>query len=194
MSKELRCSHCDRLCREGEKYCPYCHEPIVTVSLSDGKLDDIPLEYWESFIDSNADKYLKVFKKHPDKKWFIDFHLPAFLWTLEWMLYRKMYWQAAIVWAVRVLLAFALIWLSTIEPVFAIVSIMALLLAWQVALPLFAHALYKQHCLRNLQRSLGSVTNGGTSVISVIVVSVLINLLSTFLLQPLGTAMIYNLS
>ena len=194
MSNELRWSHCDRLCRAGERYCPYCHEPIVSVAVSDGKLDDIPLEYWESFIDSNADKYLKVFKKHPDKTWFADFHLPAFLWSLEWMLYRKMYWQAAIVWAARVLLVFGMVLLFPVMPVFSIVAFFVLAVGMQVGFALFAHALYKQHCLRHLRRSLGSVTSGGTSVFGVIVFAVLANLLSTFLLQPLLTAMIYNLS
>lgn len=194
MANELRCSHCDRLCREGEKYCPYCHEPIVNVVASDGNLDDIPLEYWESFIDNNADKYLKVFKKHPDKTWFADFHLPALLWPFEWMVYRKMYWQAIIVWGVRVLLAFGLAWLFPLAPLFSIVAVLVLAVAMQVGFALFAHALYRQHCLHNLRRSLGSVANGGTSVFSVIVFAVLADLLSTFLLRPLLTAMIYNLT
>ncbi len=194
MSSELRCSNCNKLCHPGDRSCPYCFEPITVVEVFDGNLDDIPVDYWESFIDSNADKYLKVFKKHRGKQWFTDFHLPAFLWPFEWMMYRKMYWQAAVAWAARVLLAFGTVFFFTIKPILSLVVLMVALIGMSVGFALFSHALYKQHCLRNLRRSLGSVTNGGTSVGSVIVFSILSHLLSTFLLEPLLTALIYNLS
>ena len=193
MSKELRCSHCDRLCREGEKYCSYCHEPVVSVVVSDGKLDDIPLEYWENFIDNNADKYLAVFKKHPNKKWFTDFQLPALLWPFEWMAYRKMYWQALLVWGIHVLLLFGLTSLLSVMPVFSLVAMALLTIGVNVACALFGHALYKQHCLHHLRRSLGSVTSGGVSVFGMIAFAVLTYLLSTFLLEPLLTAMLNNM-
>lgn len=194
MSNELRCSHCDRVCREGEKYCSYCHEPIVNVAVSDGNLDGIPLEYWESFIDNNADKYVAVFKKHSGKTWFTDFHFPAFLITLEWMAYRKMYWQAAVVWLIRVLFAFAMVWVYPVAPTFAVFGFPLLQIALQVVFGLYAHAVYKQHCLRKLNHSVGSVADGGVTILGVVVYTVLCDLLTTFLLQPLLTAMIYNLS
>ena len=192
MSNGLRCSHCDRLCREGEKYCSFCHEPIVRVEISDGDLDGIPLEYWESFIDNNADKYLKVFKKGSDKAWFTDFHFPAFFIPFEWMAYRKMYWQALVGWLASVLLAFGAAYLFPTAPALVVFGLPLLVIALRVVFALYAHALYKQHCLRHLKRSLGCVAEGGVTILGVVIFATVCDLLVTFLFQPILTAIIYN--
>ena len=101
MAVQLRCSNCDKLCSADEKYCPYCHEPLNAVVVNDAKeLDGFPIDRWETFIGPKAEEYLKVFTKHTDKKWFRASHLWAILCTGEWLMYRKMYWQAAIAFAV----------------------------------------------------------------------------------------------
>ncbi len=192
MSNELRCSNCNRLCRAGEKYCSYCHEPIIKVEISDGDLDGIPLEYWESFIDNNADKYLKVFKKGSSKAWFTDFHFPAFFIPFEWMAYRKMYWQALVGWLASVLLAFGAVCLLPIAPALVAFGLPLLVLALRAVFAMYAYAIYKQHCLRNLKRSLGCVADGGVSILGVVIFATVCDLLATFLIQPILTALIYN--
>ena len=192
MSTELRCSNCDRVCRKGERYCSYCHEPIVTVFLSDGTLNDIPLEYWDSFIDNNADKYLEVFNKHKGKTWFRAFHFPAFWISVEWMIYRKMYWQAVVGWLVTVLFALGMAYLAPMAPAFVLICCPLLLIGLKIVFGMYAYAIYKQHCLRNLKRSLGSVANGGVTVFGAVAISALISLINTFLLEPLITAIISN--
>lgn len=192
MANELRCSHCDRLCREGEKYCSFCQEPIVNVAVSDGEMDGIPLEYWESFIDNNVDKYLKTFEKYPDKKWFRSFHFPACFFPFDWMVYRKMYWQAVVGWVINALLVMGMAYLYPTMPAFVVFCCPLVLFGLRVVFGMYAYTLYKQHCLHHLRRSLGSIVNGGVTILGVVVFAVIHNLLSGFLLEPLFTAIIYN--
>ncbi len=182
MSEQIRCSNCDRLCAPDDRYCPYCHEPVAQVDVFNGDLDGVPIDYWESFIGDNADKYLAVYKANADKKWFRHFHFPAFFFTLDWLVYRKMYWQALVVWLVNVLIVFAMGWLFNINPALVLMSPI-FILAVRLFIGLYAYAIYKQYCVRNIQK--GNVVNGGTSVVAVIIVAILSGLITTFILEPL---------
>lgn len=183
MSTELRCPNCNKRCGANDRYCPYCHEPVARVEVFDGNLDGMPLDYWESYIGDNADKYLSVYKANADKKWFRHFHFPAFWITVEWFIYRKMYWQALVIWVTNILIVFSFAGLFNSHPVLSAICLPIVSIAMRFFFGLHAYAMYKQHCLTNIKK--GAVANGGTSVVAVIIASVLSNLVTTLVLEPL---------
>lgn len=189
MSVQIRCSNCDRICEPTDRYCPSCHEPVVSVQAHDAPLDGIELGRWEKFMGPNADKYLRVFKKHQGKSWFRDFHFPAFFVSVEWLIYRKMYWQAAIAWAVAMLSIFGVLLSWRLSPPFTVFFYPLLLIVIKVVFGMFAHAVYKRHCLRQLQKAPESTVKGGTFTAGVIVYVVLNNLFVYFVVEPLVLAL-----
>lgn len=108
------------------------------------------------------------------------------------MVYRKMYWQAFVGWVINVLMIMGMAYVYPVMPAFVVLCCPLLLLGLRAVFGIYAYALYKQHCLHNLRRSLGTITNGGVTVLGVVVFAAVHNLLSTFLLEPLLTAIIYN--
>lgn len=195
MSVQLRCSNCDKLCGPEERYCPYCHEPLQAVTVADAtELDGYPIDRWESFIGPRADEYLKVFTKHPGNGWFRASHLWAILFSCEWLVYRKMYWQAAIAWAISSLLVVGVALSWYISPPFTLFFYPFLIVGLKIAFGFFAHSIYKKHCLRQLDKGLSATANGGASVASVIIFVVVANIFTNYVLVPLTTALAMNMT
>ena len=196
MAVQIRCSKCDRLCEPADRYCPSCHEPLTLVQLDDNPpIEGIEKEFWVGFIGKNADKYLNVFQQKPNGKWFRNFHLPAFLITTEWLVYRKMYWQALVAWLFSTLLLFGMAMLCRVvsyQQIFAVLVIfMLLVIAGRAVFAFFAHNVYKNHCLRHLRRNPGVTINGGTTTIGAILCYVVSQIISNVIIEPILTALIY---
>ena len=195
MAVQLRCSNCDKLCSADEKYCPYCHEPLNAVVVNDAKeLDGFPIDRWETFIGPKAEEYLKVFTKHTDKKWFRASHLWAILFSVEWLMYRKMYWQAAIAFVISSLFVLGVSVSWYLSPPFTLFFYPFLIVAAKIVFGFYAHAIYKMHCLRQLAKGLSATANGGVSVASVIVYEVLAGMVANYVIEPITIALVMNLT
>lgn len=195
MSVQRRCSNCDKLCSAEERYCPYCHEPLKTVVVNDAKeLDGFPVDRWEAFIGPKSDAYLSVFTKQPGKKWFRSSHPWAIFFSVEWLMYRKMYWQAAIAFVISSLFVLGISVSWYFSPPFTLFFYPFLILACKILFGFYANAIYKKHCLRQLAKGLSATANGGVSVASVIVYEILGGVFVNYVLEPLTIALVMNLT
>lgn len=196
MSVQIRCSNCDRVCESTDRYCPSCHEPLAMVKVDDNPpIEGIEQDFWRGFIDKNADKYLNVFEKGLDGKPIRNFHLPAFLITTEWLIYRKMYWQALVSWLASTLfvLGMALLCRAVSYESVGLILLFSpvLVLAGRAVFAFFAYDVYKNHCLRHLRKNPGVTVNGGTTIIGAILCYVISMVISNLILEPVTTALIF---
>ena len=90
----ITCSNCGATCKSTDEYCKRCWKSLSVEidpreSLVDGMSQDEWVE-WEEFIGKNADRYIEVYRKNHDKKFFAHMNWSAFFFGLNWVLYRRM--------------------------------------------------------------------------------------------------------
>lgn len=154
MSNEIICDSCGKKCLDTDKYCRYCHEPIVIhKDTHDKPIEGIPSEDWEKFIDHHAFKYMRIFREQEGKGFFLSFNFGALFFSYYWMFYRKMYKQAiitALLSMVYVLL-YTLLITTTGITVGTILFAIPIALIPKIVVALIADWLYKCHCIKNLK-------------------------------------------
>ena len=119
------CSHCGKTLSSEAEFCNYCGAPIgkqentkeptqdapvfmfgtqlfpaqTTRTDLEEDIDDIKIKYWVTYIGSNANYYLNIFKLQNNSKKKTSFTLSAVLFPFIYFLYRRI-WGAAIVSAI----------------------------------------------------------------------------------------------
>lgn len=185
MNEEIRCSSCGKKCLATDKYCRYCYSSIeIYNSKEEQTLENIEIERWKQFINQNSTNYIKVFKKHEGKRFFIDFH-PAVFLPVAWLLYRKMY-LAAFVSQIVYWLCFLSI------PIFYIISPSLMLLGipvifcFNILIGLIAHSLYKNFCMKHLLSSSQDMQRGGTNFGIAAIGYIISGFITYFIVRPLA--------
>ncbi len=106
------CSTCGKEIGEGAGFCRHCGSRVGVPATpgnrrTGGTITDV--EY-ATFIGTNSDKYLAMFKKFSvlgKDNFAATWHWPAFFFGPFWMLYRKLY-----LWAIAALVASCIPWLN----------------------------------------------------------------------------------
>lgn len=182
----MYCTQCGAKNPDDAKFCSTCGAAVVPTAAgaTPASMPD-PVEYYKAIIGpKNQDYYLLRFKGFDERgKPGVSWHWPALFFPFLWLLYRKM-WKAAI------LLFFAppLVWLvagvvMTFIPSQAVNGLLALAVAVAIFVvpPLYANALYYRHCRRHIeavrgahpdpQRQIGELSgSGGTSGVAIFVI------------------------
>lgn len=97
---QKRCPECNALCGENDTYCKKCGKSFVSKTVPDSAetyfdpdetINDIPVSEITLKLQKNTSRYLKIFKKNEDAKYFGSFNFAAALLSIHWFFYRKMY-------------------------------------------------------------------------------------------------------
>lgn len=132
-----------------------------------------------AFVGKNTDFYLTKWESHPTstlKGW----NWAASLFRVEWMVYRKMYWEAAVVWGISIIIMFLVDLLFTLIGLSILGELSVVVV--QISLGIFANALYQKKLLRVLKKTEYMnehskmeylAKKGGTSVLAIVVLGVL---------------------
>ncbi len=94
------CAKCGNRLEEGQRFCRFCGSPVGAAgaaSDASSRSDDADLAL---FIGKNAERYLSRFRKFrggSEDSFNVTWHWPAFFFSFWWMLYRKLYGWAALV-------------------------------------------------------------------------------------------------
>lgn len=108
----VKCENCGTVCNVKNGYCKNCWKKLdIKSEQDDFILDGMGQSEWEEFIGKNANRYIEVYKKNNGKKIFLHINWSAFFFSLNWVLYRKMYKVAIIGFVITSLIS---ILLSTI--------------------------------------------------------------------------------
>lgn len=102
------CANCGKELPEGGSFCPNCGEKLTPSPLVQ-PLSKITDEEFAAFIGKNADRYLLKFKKFNIggiDSFSLTWHWPAFFAGFFWMLYRKMYLWALVVFAIEIFIPY----------------------------------------------------------------------------------------
>ncbi len=91
--KKLRCPDCGALYTPSAKTCRSCGKtlPREEQSLDSEMLEGMPIKDWHTFIGKNSDYYVRTFKKHEGKAFFLSLNPAAVIFRIPWVFYRKMY-------------------------------------------------------------------------------------------------------
>lgn len=65
------------------------------ITTEDLKISDIEKSELASFIENNNERYLEIFKKNEDKKYFLHMNWAAMFLSIYWMFYRRMFKEGA---------------------------------------------------------------------------------------------------
>ena len=105
---EKICQNCGARCKLDDKYCKSCSEKLSEETIvTDNFLHGIEKIKWLSFLEVGYSRYMNVYEKYENKKFFLHINWAAFFFGIGWMIYRKMYKLAAIFMIVFMLLSFA---------------------------------------------------------------------------------------
>ncbi len=97
---QKRCPECNALCGENDTYCKKCGKSFVSKTVPDNAethfdpdetINDIPVSEITLKLQKNTSRYLKIFKKNEEAKYFGSFNFCAALFSINWFFYRKMY-------------------------------------------------------------------------------------------------------
>jgi len=204
------CSNCGATCKATDEYCKRCWKKLNKEAASENSLQDDKTQpkwvEWELFIDKNADRYIEIYQENSGKKLFPHMNWAAFLFGLNWVLYRRMFKVAVIGFFVTALLstllfsAFLLphraeiISLQESTDSFASLKIENIIASAQlitlclvplscVFWGLFGDSIYQMH----IKKKIGNSKNGGTSVAELFGGRILFSVISAVLLNPLTT-------
>lgn len=110
-----KCDNCGAEYTEWHNYCRKCHEPLPKkVVVVDEKLEGESKEEIYEFIGSNQSRYYKIFKEHEGKFKFNHMNWAAFIFTTNWMFFRKMYKNAINLILISIGIAMAAVFLSLV--------------------------------------------------------------------------------
>jgi Tfp pilus assembly protein PilE len=180
------CTKCGKPNDDTASFCASCGYvlPLIDQSVSTPQAQvEVPAsdeEYYKAVLGpKNQDYYLDHFARFDDEgRISPSWHWPAFLVTFYWMLYRKMWLNAAIYFFLPYLLVilFGMIGLVTgrISGFMTAFGYLLYLVAIFVLLPMYANAIYYRQCRKTIadvraatqgtQRQLGELSGkGGTS-------------------------------
>lgn len=134
--KAESCAQCGILIAKYRPPTEVASAPLPTDTPDTKQSEPSQLEELEAFVGENFGAYRELFHRllHSGKKYDFRWNWPAFLLTLPWLLYRKMYIYAAIL----VVLA--------IIPIPGLGFVMALLLG------ALGHSIYYHHCNKQLSK------------------------------------------
>jgi len=93
------CSECGKQAEEGSSFCLDCGSKLSNMQ-SSIQTSTITNQEYDIFINNNADKYLTKFRKfniNGVDGFSVTWHWPAFFVPFFWMLYRKLYFWALLV-------------------------------------------------------------------------------------------------
>ena len=94
---EKKCEHCGATYIVSDGYCKECWKKIpVTISSEEELLDGVKKADWHFFADKNSSHYVDVFAKNEGKKFFLSWNWAAFFFGINWVFYRKMYKNGAL--------------------------------------------------------------------------------------------------
>lgn len=170
MSTKIICSACGETCSPNDRYCKNCNASLkeqTPITFDNSLLEGIDYALWNDFIEKNADRYISVFKKSNGKRWFSSFNWCAFLFSIEWLLYRKMY-KIAILSAI--ITAVSLIFISLMKYIgpLGILLGYTLVILLKIVISFFGDALYKSHVKKEISKEYPDKNKGGTSLAAVI--------------------------
>ena len=106
---ENRCQNCGTVYKENDLYCSKCGAFLIKPELrEDALLNDIEKSKWCAYIEKKTERYMPIFEKNKDKKFFASPNIAAMLCGMFWLFYRKMYKEGAIFIAVNFILSLLL--------------------------------------------------------------------------------------
>ena len=103
------CPKCGKEAPEGSSFCPKCGDKLSNIQSdmqSTSVSSAIKEQEFNNFIGKNADKYLTKFKKFNSNgtdSFSATWHWPAFFVPFFWLLYRKLYLWALLVFVVSLI-------------------------------------------------------------------------------------------
>lgn len=167
MTNKIRCSACGKKCKETDSYCRYCQEPIVkTVDTYGAPIENIELARWEEFIGENSKAFIPVFRKSEGKKIFTSANFGALVFGQLWLLYRKMYREAIVAYLAALVLIVMIFSVLLADTFTGVMITIPILLAYRIALCLFANALYKARIIREISKNAPDMRKGGTTILA----------------------------
>lgn len=66
------------------------------IETEEEKINDISKSEMASFIESNQDRYIGIFKKNENRKFFLHMNWTAMVLSIYWMFYRKMFMEGVL--------------------------------------------------------------------------------------------------
>lgn len=86
ITKGKKCIHCGAVCEQEQPFCHACGKRIQQETIN-----DYGVEQLKYFIGPKSERYIKIFKKNRNKKFFLHMNWAAFFFNIYWAFYRKMY-------------------------------------------------------------------------------------------------------
>lgn len=196
----MNCRRCGHANDQSAKFCSRCGNPLgeaVVDATPPGGVTPNPTatpliaeeEFFKAYLGSNnQDYYLSRFKRFDEAgRAGVSWHWPAFFVTIYWLLYRKM-WRNALILFLLPIVVLAVIGIAGATlgkgaaPALGMIWIVFALGIWFLP-PMFANALYYWHCRkkiaevkatsRDVQRQLGELAGrGGTSNIVWVILAI----------------------
>lgn len=80
------CKNCGAVCEQKQNFCRKCG-----IRLKQETVNDYGIKQLQYFIGPKSERYINVFKKNQDKKYFLHMNWAAFFFNIYWAFYRKMY-------------------------------------------------------------------------------------------------------
>lgn len=86
------CEFCGATYSDNNDGCPNCQKnKVIPIEDLNEEFEGYPKRKWHKYIDYNHERYMKVFKKHEGKKFFLSLNWSALLFNFKWMFYRRLY-------------------------------------------------------------------------------------------------------
>ena len=106
---ENRCQNCGTVYKENDLYCSKCGAFLIKPEMrEDALLNDIEKSKWCAYIEKKTERYMPIFEKNKDKKFFASPNIAAMLCGVFWLFYRKMYIEGLIYTAINFVLSLIL--------------------------------------------------------------------------------------
>lgn len=89
---ERRCPNCGTVYKESDIYCSKCGALLPKYEPKKEELvNGIEKSKWCAYIENNTERYMPVFEKKQNKKYFLFPNIAAMFFGLYWLFYRKMF-------------------------------------------------------------------------------------------------------
>lgn len=185
------CSKCGTTNDDASKFCSSCGAPLASADQVETKATTDQEEFYKAVIGpKNQDYYLRRFQQFDQAgKSGVTWHWPAFFITFYWLLYRKMWLYALLIFLIPIVVG---VFIGVLEAIYKdsgtlIIGLgyLAFWFAFVFLPPMYANALYYRQCKKKIaevqasssdvQRQLGELAGrGGTSNAALIVILILV--------------------
>ena len=106
---ERKCPNCGMVYKESDLFCSKCGCELPKAEAEEEALvNGIEKSKWCAYIEKNTDRYMEIFKKNEQKKFFAFPNICAMLFGLYWLFYRKMFKEGAVFVAFNFILSLVL--------------------------------------------------------------------------------------